>query len=264
MSESTRRSRGLAVIRALGFPEAGALPNLNERFWGHTLETIFSDLWGRPQLSLKHREMITLGVLVAAGSDLGVRPHFRTAGPELGVTRDECFEIILQAMYYAGWHNNQAFFRLREEIESRPDHPWKGPWQPNPPGLEDPQRRRDQGLQTLRKLGLPEEEEPIRGAKMWDYTLQTAYCDLWSRQALSLRDREMVTIGILVSIGDEVDLRSHFRDAAPHVGLTLDECVETILHAVYYSGWPRRKAFNLLQEEIDARPDHPWKNAGAQ
>ena len=76
-------------------------------------------------------------------------------------------------------------------------------------------------------------------------TVAWAYGDIYSRTALSPRDRQLVTLGMLTSQGgEETELRAHIP-LALQVGLTPDEIVETFLHAAVYCGFPR--AINATQ-----------------
>ena len=60
---------------------------------------------------------------------------------------------------------------------------------------------------------------------------------LWSREGLSRRDRSLVTLGILIALGAEQELESHFRIAKQN-GLTEDELAEVVYHASGYAGFP--------------------------
>ncbi|MFT4191241.1 MAG: carboxymuconolactone decarboxylase family protein [Comamonas sp.] len=60
---------------------------------------------------------------------------------------------------------------------------------------------------------------------------------LWAREGLSPRDRSLVTLGLLIALHAESELRSHVRIALAH-GLTQDEIAEVIYHAAGYAGFP--------------------------
>ena len=239
MNDATSRTeRGRETLRQLGWSMDGPVKGLNPRFWAHTVDTIFSDLWTRPGLNMRDREMVTIAVLVALDADVGIAGHFKYAAPKVGLTRDETFEIILHAMYYSGWPRNEAFLRLQKAIDETPNHPWKNePWTADPPKEEDPQKRKERGQQILRDLGWPM-EGPIKGLnpRFWEHTVQTIFCDLWGRPGLSIRDREVITIAVLVALDADAGIAGHFKYAASKVGLTYDEVFEIILHAMYYSG----------------------------
>lgn len=63
--------------------------------------------------------------------------------------------------------------------------------------------------------------------------------DLYSRPALEPRQRQLVTLGVLASLGGcEPELEVHVRTSL-NVGLTPAEIVETFIHTAGYAGFPR-------------------------
>src|SRR5262245_28562776 len=105
-----RRARGLAVYQAMGWGENAGLKELDEDLWQFTTDVLFGEIWARPGLSLRERELITLGVLMAAKAD-GIALHMRNAH-NLGITFDEIKEVILQCTVYLGMP--KALFAMRK------------------------------------------------------------------------------------------------------------------------------------------------------
>jgi 4-carboxymuconolactone decarboxylase len=63
--------------------------------------------------------------------------------------------------------------------------------------------------------------------------------DLYSRPTLEPRQRQLITLGILASLGGcEPELEIHVRTSL-NVGLTPAEIVETFIHTAGYAGFPR-------------------------
>ncbi len=60
--------------------------------------------------------------------------------------------------------------------------------------------------------------------------------DLWTRDALSPRDRSMVTVAMLIARNQPGDLK-HYIDIALDNGVTPAELSEIITHLAFYSGW---------------------------
>lgn len=79
-----------------------------------------------------------------------------------------------------------------------------------------------------------------------------AYGEMYARPALSPRDRQLVTLGMLTSQGgDEAELQAHIP-LALEVGLTPDEIVEVFLHSVAYCGFPRAINATKVAKQIFA------------
>lgn len=68
--------------------------------------------------------------------------------------------------------------------------------------------------------------------------IEFAFGDLYSREVLSLRDREIVAIASLASLGHaSPQLRTHV-EAAQRLGLNKSEIVEILMQIAIYSGLP--------------------------
>jgi 4-carboxymuconolactone decarboxylase len=104
------------------------------------------------------------------------------------------------------------------------------------------------GLETMRKLlpgVFPDGDIDLRdgelGEDLVEIGLRSVWAGLWAREGLSHRDRSLVTLGILIALGAETEMRAHFRIARTN-GLSEDELAEVIYHASGYAGFPRAVA----------------------
>ena len=72
---------------------------------------------------------------------------------------------------------------------------------------------------------------------------------VWSREKeLSLRDRSLVTVVALMTMGAFEQLPYHMA-AAKKNGITKDEMAEIITHAAFYVGWPKAwSAFGIAKK----------------
>lgn len=61
--------------------------------------------------------------------------------------------------------------------------------------------------------------------------------DLWTREALSSRDRSIVTVAMLIARNQPGELK-HYIEVALDSGVTPAEVSEIITHLAFYSGWP--------------------------
>lgn len=83
------------------------------------------------------------------------------------------------------------------------------------------------------------------------YIVEFAFGDIYSRDGLSLRDRELATIAALTAMGGrEPQLEVHLG-AALNVGLTEKEVEETIIQTVPYAGFPTAiNAMNVFNKVL--------------
>lgn len=65
-------------------------------------DTLFGDIWERPELSKRDRSLVTCTALIISGKTEQMNFHFRRA-IENGVTQEELVETITHLAFYAGW-----------------------------------------------------------------------------------------------------------------------------------------------------------------
>lgn len=109
-----RRQRGLAVYKEMGWGENESVKALDEDLWQFITDIGFGEIWSRPGLSLRERELIVLGALMAVKAD-GIASHMRRAH-HLGITHDEIKELILQLTIYLGMPKGLFAMKKLKEI----------------------------------------------------------------------------------------------------------------------------------------------------
>lgn len=106
-THADRRAAGLAVLARLS-PDAGptaldeALGGLAPDFSALTVEACFGEVMARPGLDLARREIATIAALCALGRERQLAAHLDFAR-NVGVTRAELVEVLMQMAVYAGW-----------------------------------------------------------------------------------------------------------------------------------------------------------------
>jgi 4-carboxymuconolactone decarboxylase len=115
--------------------------------------------------------------------------------------------------------------------------------------------RFERGLAKLAEVdGKAGEEVVAPLGDLGRYIVEFAFGDIYQRDGLSLRDRELATVAMLVAMGGrEPQLHVHFG-AALNVGLTVQELEEVVIQTVPYAGFPTAiNAMNLLKKVVDER-----------
>ena len=112
--DEERRARALETYKKMGWGENEVVKEIDMELWKLITDVMFGDIWSRPGLSLRDRELITLGVLVADKAE-GMKLHMRNAH-HLGITFDEIRETIFQTMYYAGQSKGLFAMRRLKEV----------------------------------------------------------------------------------------------------------------------------------------------------
>ena len=95
--------RGMDILRKMGrenlmLNQKALYPDLYEMSVAH----LFGDVWARPGLSLRERQLITLAANIAMARPSGNHSHYLSA-QHIGITKEEICEVIIQVGHYTGW-----------------------------------------------------------------------------------------------------------------------------------------------------------------
>jgi 4-carboxymuconolactone decarboxylase len=111
--------------------------------------------------------------------------------------------------------------------------------------MSAPQSERfERGWKLLMEVDAESGEQVIENLRdvapdLGRYVIEFAYGDIYQRPALDLRQRQLVTISALTTLGGaEPQLEFHVNGGL-NVGLSAREVVEAILHCIPYTGFPR-------------------------
>ncbi|WP_256863358.1 carboxymuconolactone decarboxylase family protein [Microbispora sp. GKU 823] len=84
-------------------------------------------------------------------------------------------------------------------------------------------------------------------------TAERMFSEVWSRQVLTVRERRLLLLGLLV--GQDMDdmLELHLDTALRSGELTPAELRETVVFLTLYAGWPRAARLSAKVEELISR-----------
>ena len=99
-----RGRRALAEIDGeAGHKVVAALADIAPDFATYIFEFPFGDIYSRPGLDLRSREIATIAALAAMGNAAPQLKVHIEAGLNVGLSRDEIVEILMQMAVYAGF-----------------------------------------------------------------------------------------------------------------------------------------------------------------
>ncbi|MCV7280836.1 carboxymuconolactone decarboxylase family protein [Mycolicibacterium flavescens] len=114
---------------------------------------------------------------------------------------------------------------------------------------------REQGLQVFRELlpgVLPDGDVELPTGnfadEMFGLALDSVFGRLWTRDGLSRRDRSLVTLGVLIALRADEELKLHFKIARTN-GLSDAEIAEVLYHCTGYTGFPAATSAMKIAEE---------------
>lgn len=105
--------RGLEILKEMGredtlFEQEDMYEDMYRLSVGH----LFGEIWSRPHLSLRDRQIVTLAANIALARPSGTHSHYRSAR-HVGLSHEEICEIMIQVGAYAGWpamaHANRQY-----------------------------------------------------------------------------------------------------------------------------------------------------------
>jgi alkylhydroperoxidase/carboxymuconolactone decarboxylase family protein YurZ len=98
--------RGRTVMaQVYGFTVEVDAPQADVPYMRETLGKVFADIWARPELSIRERRLVTIGIAAAQGQTDLLKLHFAAAQANGELTQAQVDEIVVHIAYYAGWPN---------------------------------------------------------------------------------------------------------------------------------------------------------------
>jgi 4-carboxymuconolactone decarboxylase len=118
--------RGNQALEDLGWSDLWAdvgSQGLDPQFKEFTRRIVFGQLYAREGLSIRDRELLVMALIIAQGSEHGIKPHFRLCHA-VGISEDDVRELIYTVCLYSGWpKGSQARVWLNEVLQEA-DSSW--------------------------------------------------------------------------------------------------------------------------------------------
>ncbi|MCE9900713.1 carboxymuconolactone decarboxylase family protein [Raoultella terrigena] len=104
---SSRFTTGLEMLQRVdgkgGEAVVNSLSDIAPDFARYLVEFPFGDIYARPGLDLRSREIATIAALTASGNAAPQLKVHIAAGLHVGLTQEEIVEVIMQMAVYAGF-----------------------------------------------------------------------------------------------------------------------------------------------------------------
>ncbi len=100
--------------------------------------------------------------------------------------------------------------------------------------------RRARGVEKFNEVYCGDLPVPPAGAMpFFDLMMQQLFGEVWTREELSLRDRRLVTMGVIAALGEGETFGIQVRSAVKNGELTPTQVREMLIHLAPYAGYPR-------------------------
>ncbi|UOQ45779.1 carboxymuconolactone decarboxylase family protein [Halobacillus salinarum] len=212
---------------------------------------IFGEVFDQGDLDDRQRELITLVVLATNRTLPQLKAHVNVA-LNVGLTSAEIKEAVYQCAPYIGFPKTlDAVNEINQVFEAKNI---ALPVESQKTVNED--NRLEQGLavqieifgETIEKL---RENAPANQKHMQDYLSAFCFGDFYTRGALDLKTRELLTFCIISALGGaESQVKAHVQ-GNKNVGNDKETLITAITHCLPYMGFPRTlNALNCVNEII--------------
>jgi len=91
------------------------LGEFSPKFVSLTDNTLYGDIWARPELSGRDRSIIAVSAFVATGNAASIEGYLRFAQAN-GVTQEEIVELLTHTAFYSGWPQAVAALSIAQGI----------------------------------------------------------------------------------------------------------------------------------------------------
>ncbi len=245
MSEESnnRYERGLAALKALDAEAAqsvlDSLKDVAPEMVKALIEFGYGDVYSRPGLDRKSRQIATIAALTAMGN---ARPQLKFhigAALNIGITPREIIEVMYVTTVFAGFPSGLNGIGVAREVFQA-----KGVTLSQDEGCAATgETRRVRGLEALNRTSKGAGERVIESLSdiapdMGSFIIDFSYGDIISRNILSPKRKEIAMIAVCVAKGTmEPQMKVHMH-AGLNVGMTKQEIIELMTHMSVYAGFP--------------------------
>lgn len=268
MEKSERYERGWNKLKEID-GEAGeqvinSLEDIAPDLGRFIIEYSFGDVYNLTAQDNKSKEVAAVASLITQGLIPQLKVHLNGA-LNTGCTIAEVKELILHSSVYAGFPKAiNAMNALKEVITERKE---KGLVDEEGATIEKntTHNRYDTGAKYLSILD-KNQEQVIKdlydefSPALTQFIIAYGYGDIYSRESLDKRYRQIASIAILTTLGNaHSQLKFHIH-AGLNIGLTNDEIKEIMLLMTVYAGFPAAiNGTNVLRDVLNER-----KQSGSQ
>jgi 4-carboxymuconolactone decarboxylase len=116
--------------------------------------------------------------------------------------------------------------------------------------------RLQRGFEMYRAVYGDDMPQPDPNASLYvGQMMRHLFAETWGREALAVRDRRLIIMGVLAATGQADKVEIQFRRAHELGELSLDELEEVVLQLVAYCGWGMVSPLSMLVPKMRAEAE---------
>jgi len=246
MAQSQRYQTGLEKLKEID-GEAGekvisSLQDISPDLGRYIIEYSFGDIYARETLDLKSKEIAVVAALTAMGTAQPQLKVHLNGALNTGSSISEVKEVILQMSVYSGFPSAINAMNALKEVLAERENKGINDIQGKQPSEQHSDRLAlgEQQLSQLDSLQVQRLEKAFNdlSPELVKFTLEYGYGDVFSRDNLTKKHRQIATIAALTALGNaSAQLKFHIN-AGLNIGVSEDEIKEIMLLMTIYAGFP--------------------------
>jgi len=235
-----------------------SLQDISPDLGRYIIEYSFGDIYARETLDLKSKEIAVVAALTAMGTALPQLKVHINGALNTGSSINEVKEVILQMSVYSGFPRAINAMNVLKEVLAERESKGINDVQGKQPGEQQSDRLASgkQQLSQLDSLQVKRLEDAFNDVspELLKFTLEYGYGDIFSRDNLNKKHRQIATIAALTALGNaSAQLKFHIN-AGLNIGVSEDEVKEIMLLMTIYAGFPSAiNGTHALKEVLKAR-----------
>lgn len=186
-------------------------------------------------LTPQQEKIVTISAFASIGKLDKLKPEL-TEGLEAGLTINEIKEILVHLYAYSGFPRSlRGIQTFMEVLDERQVKGINDNWGRESKPITDTLDKYERGKKILAKLSrtTPPEGRVTKGYAGFRPEIETflkehLFADLFERDVLTYAQREIVTLSVLMSIGDVEPMLNAHLNLSLNVGITTEQLVEII------------------------------------
>ncbi len=186
-------------------------------------------------LSKQQEKIITIAAFAAKGDLNKLKPEL-VAGLEAGLTVNEIKEVLVHLYAYSGFPRSlRALQTLMSVLD---EHKAKGindNWGRKASPITDTRDKYERGKEVLAKLSgtTPPKGRPQTGYAAFSPEIETflkehLFADIFERDVLTYAQRELVTVSVLISIGNAEPMLASHMNLCLNVGISAEQLKQLV------------------------------------
>ena len=105
--------------------------------------------------------------------------------------------------------------------------------------MSDP-KRRERGAEIMKQVYAGDVTAPPEGQSAFaDLMLEQLFAEVWTREALPMRDRRLLIMGVIAAQGETMTWKIQVKAALKNGELSVEQVREALIHLAQYAGYPR-------------------------